>query len=119
MRLLWICVKYFLWSILSVIVFLLLVGLAKSHWSVSWYVQFLNTNDWSVFTISNVSTWADPFWPTGVKEDSIEDILSDEELESEMDALDVYDPSFEADLNAIVYDEVAAEDESFGFSVEK
>lgn len=89
------------------------------NWNINWYVDFLNTNDWSVFHVSKISTWADPFWPTSTKDVSIEDVLSDDEIEAEMWSLDVYDPSFEEDLNTILDDSMDVEEESFGFTTDK
>jgi hypothetical protein len=54
--------KYLLRSIFSVIVFLLLVGWAKMDRNMGAYVSFLNSNDWSVFHLSQPATWTDPFW---------------------------------------------------------
>lgn len=89
------------------------------NWNVNWYVDFLNTNDWSVFHRSKVSTWADPFWPIAPEEVSIEEVLSDDEVEKEMESLDVYDPSFEEDLNTIPDDSMDTEEETFGFTTDK
>ena len=108
-----------MWSLFSIIVFLLLVGLAKMNWNVNWYVDFLNTNDWSVFHWSEVSTWADPFWPTTPENVSIEEVLSDDEVGAEIDLLDVYDPSFEEDLNTISDDSMFSGEEDFGFTTNK
>lgn len=69
-----------------------------------------------------MSTWADPFWPTTAKNDlTIEEVLSDDEVEAEIDWLDVYDPSFEEDLNTIVHDDSVntGEEWSFGFTLDK
>lgn len=119
MRFLWICTKYLLWSLFSIIVFLLLIGVAKTNWSVSWYVHFLNTNDWSEFHRSELSTRADPFWPITSDADSIEDVLSDDTIETGLDALDVYDPSFEKELNTLSDENILLEDEDFGFTSNK
>lgn len=86
---------------LSIIVFILLVGLAKTKWDLNAYVSFLNANDRSVFHRSQPATRTDPFWPHQTTTTGIDDLLSDEELETEMSGLDVYDPAFEEDLNAL------------------
>lgn len=97
----------------SIIIFLLLVGLAKSHWNFGSYISFLDANDWSVFHWSQPATWADPFWPNKTADSSIEDILSDDEIEAEMSGLDAYDPTFEDELNTLPDTTITTEDEDF------
>ena len=70
-------------------------------WDVNAYISFLNTNDRSVFHRSEPATWTDPFWPHQTSATSIDDLLSDEEIETGISGLDVYDPAFEEDLNAL------------------
>lgn len=97
--------------------FLLLVGRAKTHRDINGYISFLNTTDWSVFHRSQPATWADPFWPHQDTEVSLEDMLSDEELEAEITNLDVYDPTFEDELNTLSDTSTGdvIEEEDFGF----
>lgn len=80
-------IKYLLRSLFSIIVFLLLVGLAKTNRDINSYISFLNSNDWSIFHWSQPATWGDPFWPTNQNSGGIADILSD-------DIVDVLDPNF-------------------------
>jgi len=70
----------------------------------------LNTNDWSVFSISQPSTRADPFWPTSGIETSIEDLLMEEDVE--VIGIDVSDSLFESDLGGLS-DGIFTEEEEF------
>jgi len=110
MRFFGIIIKYLLRSLFSIIAFLLLVGLSKTHWDINAYITFLNANDRSLFHWSQIATWSDPFWPQNAVDTSIDEELSDEALESEMSGLDVYDPDFEKDITTVTADE-----EDFGF----
>jgi hypothetical protein len=91
--------KYLLRSVFSIIVFLLLVGLAKTNRDMNSYISFLNNNDWSMFQRSQLSTWGDPFWPSNQISGDIADMLSGDVVDAELSGLDVYDPAFEEDLN--------------------
>ncbi len=89
-------IKYLLRSLFSIIVFLLLVGLAKMHRDTTAYISFLNTTDRSVFHRSQPATWTDPFWSqqssgaiadmfSGDTEDmEIDDMFSDDTLDTEL-----------------------------------
>lgn len=90
--------KHILRSVFSIIVFLLLVGMAKMDWNVGEYISFLNTNDWSQFHRSQTATWTDPFWPQATTGD-IADIFPADVVDTQSSGLDVYDPAFEQDLN--------------------
>ncbi len=70
-------------------------------WDMNAYISFLNANNRSVFHRSEPVTRTDPFRPHQTSSTGIDDLLSDEELETEMSGLDVYDPAFEEDLNAL------------------
>ena len=95
-------VKYVLRSLFSLIVVLLLVGFAKTDWKFNAYVQFLDSTDFSVFHLSQPSTWNDLFWPntqsTGTVND-IADIFSGDTFATESTGVDVYDPAFEDEFN--------------------
>jgi len=85
--------------------------------NISEYINFLDTNDWSLFHLSQPATWADPFWPNSQISGDIADILSDDTTNAELSGLDVYDPSFEEDLNAISDDSFSGTtEEGFGFT---
>lgn len=86
-------------------------------WDMNGYIKFLDANDRSLFHRSQPATWADPFWPHKSVDVGIDEELSDEEIEDEMSGLDVYDPTFEEDLNVLPDDETATE-ENFGFTTE-
>lgn len=82
---------------------------------VNGYISFLNSNDWSLFHRSQPSTWVDPFWPHQQISGDIADIL-DDTTGTELSGLDVYDPMFEEDLNAISDDSLSGTtEEGFGF----
>jgi len=115
MRFLWKTLTYLLWSVFSIIVFLLLVGLAKMKRDVNGYISFLNANDRSVFHRSQPATWADPFWPEQHADIGIEDMLTDKELEDEISGLDVYDPAFENEFATLSTSDSLDEEEDFGF----
>lgn len=116
MRYLGIFVKYLLWSLFSIIVFLLLVGLAKSQWKISTYVQFLNANDWSVISFSHPNSRVTLFWPTTNVSGDIADIL-DPSVDSPQTGLDVYDPAMEEELNMLLQDSLSGDQqEAFGFT---
>jgi hypothetical protein len=101
MRFLGRTIKYLLRSLFSIIVFLLLVGLAKMDWNLDTYVAFLNSNDWSVFHRSQPATWSDPFWSSKQISGDIADMFSKDTTDAESSGLDVYDPTFEQDLNQL------------------
>ena len=63
------------------------------------YVGFLNNTNWSVFHWSQPATWSDPFWQNNQTSGAIADILSGDAMDTELSGLDVYDPTFEEDLN--------------------
>lgn len=106
--------KYILRSLLSIILFLLLVGRAKMDRKMGNYVSFLNSNDWSVFHLSQPATWSDPFWPNNQISGDIADILSGDTMNTELSGLDVYDPAFEEDLNEFSDPSLSgSEDEDF------
>ena len=95
-------VKYVLRSLFSLIVILLLIGFAKMDWNLNAYVKFLDTTDFSVFHLSQPSTWNDLFWPnrqtTGTVTD-IADIFTGDASATESTGVDVYDPAFEDNFN--------------------
>jgi len=93
-------VRYLLRSISSIILFLLLVWLAKTNRNVSAYISFLDGNDWSIFQRSQPATWSDPFWQHTQNSGDIADILSGDIVDAQTSGLDVYDPTFEEDLNS-------------------
>ena len=107
-------IKYLLRSIFSIIVFVLLVGLAKTHWNIWTYVDFLNTNDRSSLRWSESASWTDVLWPTNQTSDDISDILADD---TSMSGLDVYDPAFEDELNEFSESSLSGE-EDFWFTTE-
>ncbi|HBB04269.1 TPA: hypothetical protein DCZ39_05255 [Patescibacteria group bacterium] len=82
-------------------------------WHMGEYVSFLNTNDWSIFHLSQPATWVDPFWPNKQISGDIADILSSDSVSAETSGLDVYDPSFEQDFNTITDSSLSGTDESF------
>ena len=99
-------IKYLLRSVFSIIIFLILVGLAKMNRDAVGYIRFLDANDRSIFHRSQPATWSDPFWPNSQTTGDIADILSNGtvttgSLPSDSSWLDVFDPSFEQDLNAV------------------
>ena len=75
-------IKYILWYIFSIIVFVLFVGLAKMHRSVRGYITFLNSNDWSVSQLSQPANWSDSFWPKIQSSSGISDMLSGDAADS-------------------------------------
>lgn len=91
-------IKYLLRSLFSIAVFILIIGLAKTHRDVPAYIDFLNTNDWSSVRESSADTWTDLFWPNKQASGDIADILADD---AQLSGLDVYDPAFEDDLNQL------------------
>lgn len=93
--------KYLLRSLFSIIVFLLFVWFAKTNRDINAYITFLNSNDGSVFHWSQPATRSDPFWPNIQNSGNIADIFSGDTTDSIASWLDVYDPSFEQDLNTI------------------
>lgn len=92
--------KYLLRSLFSIIIFLLLVGLAKTNRDTNAYISFLNNNDRSLFHRSQLATWTDPFWPSQGS-GAIADMFSGATIDAELSGLDVYDPAFEQDLNSV------------------
>ncbi len=106
-------IKYLLRSVFSIIIFLMFIGWAKMDWHMGEYVSFLNTNDWSIFHLSQPATWVDPFWPNKQISGDIADILSSDSVSAETSGLDVYDPSFEQDFNTITDSSLSGTDESF------
>jgi hypothetical protein len=100
MRFLGRIVKYLLRSFFSIIIFLLLVGLAKTNRNMSAYISFLDGNDWSIFQWSQPATWSDPFWQGNQNSGDIADMLSGDSVDAQTSGLDVYDPAFEEDLNS-------------------
>lgn len=71
-----------------------------------------------MFHRSQPATWVDPFWPIQSVDTSIEDILSDEVIETEFSTgFDPYDPSSEDDLNTLTEDDVTIE-EDFWFTTD-
>lgn len=104
---------YLLWSVLSILFFLLFVGYAKTHWNLREYVDFLNARDRSVFSWSTPATRSDPFWPSTVTT-SIEAIVaSDDEVDASI--FDPYDPSLEDELSSLPQSDISLEDDDFGF----
>jgi len=91
-------IKTLLRSLFSIIIFILLVGLAKMNRDINSYISFLNDNDRSSFHRSQPTTWSDPFRENNQISGNIADILG-ETPDPELSGLDVYDPAFEQDLN--------------------
>lgn len=123
----WRLVKYVLRSFLLLILFFLLIGLSKNHWSVSWYVQFLNNrsrsdvlSQWGVSNIFWSNTWdvvssteIDDFVGTGV-------ITWNAPLSAASTGMDAYDPTLEQSLNQLPQDTLPSGDSGpqttgFGF----
>ena len=117
----WKFIRYVLWVVLVLILGLLFIGLSKFDWNVKWYVQFLNERSRSDSReqggINNI------FWDTAVTSDEWQ-ITSTWDLElgtwnlELSTGLDVYDPSFEEDLNQIPQNDVILDDDTtkdFGF----
>lgn len=94
--------KHILWSIFSIIVFVLLVGLAKIDRNVGNYITFLNSHDRATFRWSQAATWTDPFWSNTPSSGNIADVVSSDTISSELSSLDVYDPALEQNSNPIV-----------------
>lgn len=84
----------------------------------STYVDFLNNNNWSVFHWSQPATWGDPFWPNKQYSGGIADVVSLDVLNSEDSWLNVYDATFEQDLNAIADGSVSGTNEDFWFTAD-
>lgn len=77
----------------------------------------MNTSNWSSFVVSQPATWTVPFWSHASLSGDINDMLSDDSLESELSGLDVYDPALEAELNAFTDPTLSGNvDEDFGFT---
>jgi len=104
-------IKYVLWTFFAIIVFILLIWLAKMNRKVSSYVSFLNSTDWRSFSISTLR----PSNTTG----SITDILSGTTVQSGTSGLNVYDPTFESDLNNLSGEDISnggdTQEVGFGF----
>lgn len=95
-------IKYLLRSLFSIIIFLLFMWLAKMNWDTGAYISFLNSNDRSVFHWSQPATWSDPFWSNTYQWSwEIADMFSNDTWNDQLSGLDVYDPSFEEDLNSV------------------
>jgi len=109
---------YLLWSIFSIILFLLLVGYAKTNWNLREYVYFLNDHSWSVFSWSDPATWSDPFWPNWDAVLTIEDSILDESSLVDSWTFDPYDPAFEDELSNLPQSDISVEDNDFGFVTE-
>ena len=65
------------------------------------FVMSLNNTDWSVLHWSQPDTWVAPFWTNQQISGDIADMFSDDVVDTWVSGLDVYDPAFEEDLNAI------------------
>lgn len=116
MRFLGRIIKYLLRSAFSIIVFLLVVGLAKMKWDVNSYIVFLNDNDRSVFHRSQPATWGDPFRPGRQTTGDISDLLTWDEATTESSGLDVYDPQMEQDLNTFTDWSLSGTETDYGFT---
>lgn len=100
-------IKYLLRSLFSIVVFILLVGLAKTHRQIGTYIDFLNTNDWTSLRDTQGTHWTDMLWPTTQQVESISDVL-DESLSG--------DTLYDADLENALMDQPASDgEEDFGF----
>ena len=107
-------IKHVLRSIFSILVFLLLVGLAKMNRDINAYISFLNNEDWSVINPSQLDTWTNPFWLNKQVSGDIADILTEDILTGEQSSgLDVYDPALEADLNTVVDSSLSGSEADF------
>ena len=110
-------IKYLLRSVFSIIIFLLLVGLAKTNRDVYTYIDSLNATDWSVFHRSQPATWTDPFWTNKQISGDIAGILSTsgDNLSTDSSGLDAYDPALEQDLNTITDTSLSGDEKDYGF----
>ena len=104
--------RHLLWSIFSIIIFVLFVGLAKMHRDAGAYISLLANESRSMVVWSQPATWIDPFWPSDQISGDIADIL-DDTTNTEFSGLDVYDPAFEEDLNNIVNSSLSGNEEDF------
>lgn len=107
-------IKYVLWISLLTILSFLLIGLSKYNWSVSSYIQFLNNRNWNdAWQAWNI------FWGTWIVQQDVNDNNGTGDSLSDT-GIDVYDPSFEEDLNQVPQDDFGSGDASsaetgFGF----
>lgn len=116
MKFLGILLKYLLRSLFSIIIFVLLVGLAKMSRNMNSYINFLNNNDRSDFKWTQTSTWSGPFWQNNQISWNIADILSGDVIDIETSGLDVYDPAFEEDFNTFTDTSATGTEEGFWFT---
>jgi len=118
----WRIFRYVLRLILLVIALLLFVGLAKNNRDVTWYIQSLNEKSRSESRQQGGISWI-------FRGEPVEATTGDTELltwEDSLDAstwVDVYDPSFEEDLNQIPQDTLSSGDygdvqTDFGFTTD-
>jgi hypothetical protein len=91
-------IKYLLRSVFSIIIFLLLVGLAKNNRNMGDYIIFLNTTDWTVFHLSQPASWTAPFWSQEFS-GAIADIFPGDSIDAELSGLDDNDPNFQQDID--------------------
>lgn len=77
------------------------------------YITFLNSNDRSSFHRSQPATRSDPFRPKDSQPAAISDIVGQTTSDSTNSGLDVYDPAFEADLNAIADQSLSGSEEDY------
>ncbi len=119
MRFLGRVVKYVLRSFFSIIVFLLFVWWSKMNRDANSYVTFLNDHDWLSFQWSQPATWTDPFWPNENTSDTISDMFTWDQIDSEMSGLDVFDPAFEEDFNDATAWSLSGAEEDFWFTTDE
>ena len=75
-------IKYLLRSVFSIIIFLLLVGLAKTNRDIDAYVMSLNTTDWAELHWAQPDTWVAPFWTNDYVSGDISDMFSDDVIDT-------------------------------------
>lgn len=78
------------------------------------YISFLNTNDWSVFRLSQPATWVDPFWPNIQTTGDLSDMLDADTLDAELSGLDVNEAALEDEFT----DGSLSGDEDFWFTTD-
>ncbi|MEI7557868.1 MAG: hypothetical protein WCJ45_03400 [bacterium] len=80
------------------------------------YIAFLNGNDRSAFQRSQLSTRSDPFRSKDTTSSTIANSVSQDASDSQISGLDVYDPSLEAEMNAIATTSLSGSETDYGFT---